>query len=239
MAGGGPPGYRIIGPAGHPASLARPGATVVTPANDNPGSGATRPSLLIRLRNPGDDEAWRDFVETYAPLVFGYCRRRGLQPSDVADVTQEVMAQVAKSMRDFAYSPDRGRFRDWLGTVTRTKILKFLRRDDRAGKGSGGETAGELIGHIAAPESDTAWTEAFQARVMEVALGRIRHGFEASTWRAFERAWIDGQAAPAVARELGITVDLVYVAKSRVLKRLRDEVAALADDFPHPALSPG
>ena len=91
------------------------------------GANTTRPSLLLRLRDPKDDEAWQTFLETYTPLVCAYCRRRGVQASDVADVTQEVMAQVMRSISDFSYQAERGRFRDWLGTITRTKLLRFSR----------------------------------------------------------------------------------------------------------------
>ena len=129
-----------------------------------PGRAATRPSLLLRLRDPKDDEAWRTFVDTYTPLVYAYCRRRGLQDSDVADVTQEVMAQVLHSISDFSYRAERGRFRDWLGTVTRTKIVRFLSKDARAGKGGDAVNAEIAQWQAEGPESDTLWTEAFQAR---------------------------------------------------------------------------
>jgi RNA polymerase sigma-70 factor (ECF subfamily) len=198
----------------------------------SPGRDGTRPSLLLRLRDPADDEAWRVFVDTYTPLVYGYCRRRGLQPNDVADVTQDVMTEVCRSIPEFSYRPERGRFRDWLATVTRSQLLKFLRRDQRAGKGTGGPDADDLIRQLAAPEADTLWDEAFRARVLEVALKRIRPEFEESTWRAFERTWIDGQDPARVSAEVGLSVGAVYVAKSRVLKRLREEVAALAEDYP-------
>ena len=201
-----------------------------TTENDG-ASNATRPSLLLRLRDPKDDEAWRIFVDTYTPLVYAYCRRRGLQASDVADVTQEVMAQVMRSIADFSYQTERGRFRDWLGAVTRTKIARFFSRDARAGKG-GDAMHSEIVSHAEDPESDTLWDEAFQARVLEVAMQRSRPDFEEATWKMFELAWVQGEAAPRVAAELSVPVESVYVAKSRVLKRLRDEVVTLAEDFP-------
>ena len=192
---------------------------------------ATRPSLLLRLRNPRDTEAWQVFVETYSPLVSAYCRRRGLQASDVADVTQEVMAQVLRSIPDFTYQPERGRFRDWLGTITRNKLLRFLSRNARAGKGGTGVVE-ELARQVKDPESDTLWAEGFHARVLEVAMKRSRPDFQEGTWTMFERAWVQGQAAQDVARALGVPIESVYLAKSRVLKRLRAEVVALAEDFP-------
>lgn len=85
----------------------------------------TRPSLLLRIlriRDSADAEAWRQFADLYARVICGYCRRRGLQDADAADVTQEVLAQAARSIRSFEYSPERGRFRGWLGTVTHSKI---------------------------------------------------------------------------------------------------------------------
>ena len=214
------------------ASRARTGYIVTTSEDYLPQpEEETRPSLLLRIRNPKDSEAWAAFVETYTPLVYAYCRRRGLRASDVADVTQEVMMQVSKSIREFSYQPERGRFRDWLGTVTRSKVLRFFRQNAQAGR-TGGDAADELARQIEAPESDSVWTEEFQARVLEVALRRVRPGFENATWRAFEKAWLDGRQATAVAVEWGVQVDFVYVAKSRVLKRLREEVATLAEEFP-------
>jgi RNA polymerase sigma factor (sigma-70 family) len=205
---------------------------MTTPESEEP-TNATRPSLLLRLRNSRDSEAWRTFVETYTPLVYAYCRRRGLQASDVADVTQEVMAQVLRSIPDFTYQPQRGRFRDWLGTITRTKLARFLSRNARAGKGEGGDArAEELTWQVEAPESDTLWTEGFHARVLEVAMKRARPDFQEVTWTIFEHAWVRGQAAPEVARELGVPIESVYIAKSRVLKRLRTEVVTLAEDYP-------
>jgi RNA polymerase sigma-70 factor (ECF subfamily) len=190
----------------------------------------TRPSLLVRIRDPGDAEAWRTFLSTYTPLVFGYCRRYGLQDSDTADVTQEVMAQVARSMRGFAYEPDRGRFRDWLGAVTRSKLVEFFRGRDRAPRPSGGDAFD--LDKLASTEADTLWDDEFRARVLRVAMDRVKPCFEPPSWRAFERTWLDGIAAAAAARELGLPIEAVYLAKSRVLKRLREEVMALAEDLP-------
>jgi RNA polymerase sigma factor (sigma-70 family) len=195
------------------------------------GADATRPSLLLRLRDPKDAEAWRIFVETYTPLVYAYCRRRGIQDSDVADVTQEVMAQVMRSISDFSYQAERGRFRDWLGTITRTKLLRFLSKNARPGKAGDAATA-ELLSQVEVPESDTLWTEGFHARLLEVAMQRSRSEFEETTWRIFECAWLLGRTAGQVAQDLAVPIESVYVAKSRVLKRLRAEVASLAEDYP-------
>jgi RNA polymerase sigma-70 factor (ECF subfamily) len=189
---------------------------------------STRPSLLLRLRDPRDAEAWRAFVEVYGPLVYGHARRRGLKHEDGEDVTQKVFARIAEAIRTFNYQPDLGRFRDWLGAIVRNETNRFLKHDRGAAHGKGG--ADDALNQVAAPSSDTAWTAEFNAHILRVALERCRPHFEAATWRAFERVWLEQTPAAAVAKEMGQPIDWVYVAKSRVLKRLAQEVQELADD---------
>jgi RNA polymerase sigma factor (sigma-70 family) len=197
--------------------------------HDSSSSSSTRPSLLVRVRDAQDHEAWNLFVATYAPVIYRYCRRKGLQDADAADVTQDVLAQVARSMRTFTYQPERGRFRDWLCAVTRSKLPRSRPNKDRAG---GDDRVDGLLEQIACSESDSEWTAEFNGQVLRFALDRIRPHFEPTTWWSFERCWLDNRPAADVARELGLPIDAVYVAKSRVLKRLREEVLALAEDFP-------
>ncbi len=198
----------------------------------DPVSRQTPPSLLVRIRDPRDAASWQAFVDLYAPLVYRYCRRRGLQDADAADVGQEVLLQVAQSIRTFEYRPERGRFRDWLGAVARSKVERWRRQRDRQAQGAGGADSEDALSAVAAPEADTEWTAAFNAHVLQAALERCRPHFEPTTWRAFEREWVDQRPAPEVARELGVSVAAVYVAKSRVLKRLREEVRLIAEDVP-------
>jgi RNA polymerase sigma-70 factor (ECF subfamily) len=91
----------------------------------------TRPSLLLRVRDSGDADAWRTFMTIYAPLVYGYVRRRGLQDADAADLTQDVMGEVARVIRSFEYQPARGRFRDWLFLIARRRLMRFSGRQAR------------------------------------------------------------------------------------------------------------
>jgi RNA polymerase sigma-70 factor (ECF subfamily) len=192
----------------------------------------TRPSLLVCLRDLQDAEAWQTFVDTYAPLVYRHCRGRGLQDADAADVTQEVLAETVRCLRTFVYQPERGRFRDWLGTLTYRRLARFFARKGR-GAGAGGGAADEVLDGTAAPPPDPEWADAFNGHVLSVALERIRPNFEPSTWRVFERVWLEQRPAPEAAGELNVPVEAVYLAKSRVLKRLREEVLLLAEDIPH------
>ena len=189
---------------------------------------ATRPSLLLRLRDPKDAAAWQAFVEVYGPLVYGHGRRRGLRHEDAEDVTQKVFGRIVDAIRTFTYRPDIGRFRDWLGTIVRNEVNRFLAQSRKLIVGRGGEGGG--LETTEAPSADSAWEAEFNARVLEVALDRSRPHFEEATWRAFELVWRQNRPAVEVAQELGQPIDWVYVAKSRVLKRLWQEVQELADD---------
>jgi RNA polymerase sigma factor (sigma-70 family) len=195
--------------------------------NENESTPQTRPSLLVRIRDVHDGESWREFVDTYTPLVYRYCRRKGLQDADAADVAQEVLTEVARCIRRFEYQPERGRFRDWLGTIARRRLARFLERKGR-GPAAGGDSVGGLT---AQPEAE--WTDEFNSHLMALALERVRPRCEPATWAAFSRVWLDDRPAAEAAQELRLPIEAVYLAKSRVLKRLREELLSLAEDLPH------
>jgi RNA polymerase sigma factor (sigma-70 family) len=202
------------------------------PMSDDASSLHTHRSLLVRVRDPKDGESWKLFVELYTPPVMRYCRLRGLQDADVADVAQDVMAQVARSMHTFNYNPERGRFRDWLGTITRRRVNRFLMNEKIGTAGTGGEEMANAIANLAAIEADAEWTIEFNAQILHTALDRIRPFFGAITWQAFACVWLDNQTAAETATRLNLTLRAVYVAKSKVLRRLEQEVMELAEDIP-------
>src|SRR5207253_6141731 len=102
----------------------------------------TRASLLVRLRDPRDEAAWGQFVELYAPLVYGYARKQGLQDADAADLSQDVLSAVADSVGRLEYDPKRGAFRNWLFTVVRRKLANW-RRARRSRPDAGGDAAAQ------------------------------------------------------------------------------------------------
>jgi RNA polymerase sigma factor (sigma-70 family) len=193
----------------------------------------TRPSLLVRIRDPEDAESWKAFVELYTPPILRYCRLRGLQDADAADVTQEVMAQVSRSMRSFTYRPERGRFRDWLGTVTRRKLYRHLAKKNLGTAGIGGDDTPHAIDHAADVQADADWTAEFNAQILRSALDRVRPLFGSSTWQAFVSTWLENRSAAETAAVTHLSLEAVYVAKSKVLKRLEQEVLELAEDMPY------
>ncbi len=186
----------------------------------------TRASLLARLRDPGDGAAWRQFVELYGGLVYGFARRRGLQNADAADLTQEVFFAVAQGASRFHYEPRHGSFRGWLYGLTRNKIAQFFRgrRSQPIGAGDS-DTLRRLEEEPGpAPDPDAAWEQEYQQRLFRLAAARIQDGFAPTTWKAFWQTAVEGRNGAAVAAELGLSVGAVYVARSRVLARLTEQI---------------
>jgi RNA polymerase sigma-70 factor (ECF subfamily) len=192
-------------------------------------SPVTRASLLVRIRDGQDTEAWRQFVGVYAELIYGYARRRGLQDADAADLMQEVLRSVAGAARRLEYDPRRGTFRSWLYTVTRNKLLNFLNSAQRRQRGGGGSDEQEKLEAQPAPGEDPAelWDQEYERRQLAWAAERVRGEFKESTWQAFWMTAVEGREPKEVAQALGMSVGAVYVAKSRAVARLKEEVRRL------------
>jgi RNA polymerase sigma-70 factor (ECF subfamily) len=199
-------------------------------------SSDTRVSLLASLREARNatswNEWWKTFVAAYAPLVYRYARRRGLQDADAADVTQEVLAETARCLPTFEYKPERGRFRGWLGLLTRRQLARFFAKQQRDASRTNGATDHDVLAELAAPQSEAEWTDTFHGQLLRTALDRIRPHFEPPTWQAFAQVWLHQRTAAEAAANLNLPIDAIYLAKSRVLKRLREELLHLAEDLP-------
>ena len=195
-------------------------------------SPATRASLLVRIRDPHDQEAWRQFVDIYASVVYGFARRRGLQDADAADLMQEVLRAVARTASRLDYDPNRGSFRGWLYTVTRNKIYNFLNGQKNHERGSGDSGAQERLEEQAAHQDDAAslWDQEYERRLFDWAAEQARTEFQGATWQAFWQTAVEGRSAKEVGDRLGMSLGAVYVAKSRVLARLKEEVQQLQED---------
>ena len=192
----------------------------------------TRVTLLARLRDGNDADAWREFVALYAPVVYGFARKRGLQDADAADLMQDVLRSVAAHMPQLEYDRAKGTFRGWLYTITRNKIYNFLNSQRRRPRGSGDSGSQQRLeqepSRDGEPEAD--WEREYQKRLADQAMERIRGEFQPATWQAFWKTAVDGRGAQQVAAELKMSPGAVYVAKSRVLSRLREEVQMLQEE---------
>ena len=185
---------------------------------------ATRLSLLLRMRDARDHEAWHSFVELYAPLVYRFACKRGLQDADAADLTQDVLRSVANAMKNGNYDPARGSFRGWLHTVTRNAVYKFLRGGQRQPIGSGDTQQQVRLEQIEAPNEQEDWDYEYEKRLFAWACNEVRGEFQENTWQAFWQTAVDSVSVKKVAETLGMSVGSIYVAKSRILTRIKERI---------------
>lgn len=186
----------------------------------------TSPTLLDRLKRGSDQAAWDRFVELYTPLLLAWCRRLGLSDADSADLMQTVFVTLCEKLPEFQYDPARS-FRAWLKTVLmnswRNQVRK-LRPGVLHGQGS--------LDPDSIPDTDPRLQldEAeYRSHLVRRALALMQANFEPSTWRACWEHVVNERPAQEVATELGITLNAVYLAKSRVLRHLRHELQPFLD----------
>ena len=193
----------------------------------------TRVTLLTRIKDGADATAWREFTDVYGPVVFGFARRRGLQDADAADLMQEVLRSVSRHAEKLEYDPAKGTFRGWLFTVTRNKIYNFLNSQKNKPRASGDSSTQNRLDAIpdTSVDPDADWDLEYQRQLSARAMDRVRNEFHANTWKAFYGTAVEGRAAQTVGEELSMTPGAVYVAKSRILARLRVEVRKLQDEM--------
>ncbi len=190
-----------------------------------PGFPETRNSLLLRIQSLHDEEAWTAFVTIYRPVVYRLARRRGLQHEDAEDLVQRVMISVHRAIGNWDSDPSKGRFRSWLARIAQNAILNGLTRrppDVAAGR----TTILELLEEQ--PEPNHPMQESLECEyrrsLFRWAAQRIRSEFAEATWDAFWLTTVDGMCVEEAGRTLGKTVGAIYAARSRVMRRLRDEI---------------
>lgn len=197
--------------------------------SSSPTSSQTRLSLLSRARER-DGEAWRELVALYGPLIAYWCQRFGLSSHATADCIQEVFASVSKSLSTFRPLRESGAFRAWLWTITSNRIKDLYRREQRHVRPTGGSTALRSIEHIAderdLPNEEPSSAVAIQA-LMARAMEQVRGEFEPKTWSIFLRSVVDQVSTELVASEFEVRPATVRQVRSRILKRLREQLGDL------------
>lgn len=164
-------------------------------------------------------------MNLYGPVVYGFARKRGLQDADAADLMQDVMRSVAASIGQLEYDRKRGSFGGWLFTITRNKVFNFLSARRIRPQASGDTATNQMLNsHPDDTEGSDAWEMEYQRQLASLAMERIKREFQDNTWRAFQLTAIEGLAAAEAAENTGLSIGAVYVAKSRVLARLKEEV---------------
>jgi RNA polymerase sigma-70 factor (ECF subfamily) len=190
----------------------------------------TRQSLLLRAQT-GETKAWKDLTDLYRPLILGWLNRQGVPARDLEDLSQEVLLSVVKHLPGYRHSGQRGAFRSWLRTIVCRRTVDYWRANDGDARASGGSGATAALQEIADPDSalNRQWDEEHDRYVLNCLLDLVEAEFEPVTLRAFRRLALDGVSGAQAAQELGLSVAAVYMAKSRVLQRIREEAGGLID----------
>jgi len=178
----------------------------------------TRLTLIARVRDADDSQAWSEFVTIYTPIIFSFLRKRGLSPTDAEDVTQDTFHAISQALPKFNLDKSIGTFRNWLFTVTRSKLNTHLSKSQRTDIPTGN-----------LPESaDTKdWDELYMKELFAQACRVVEKQVESSTWHAFWRTAVELESPDAVATALSLTTDNVYQKKSRVAARIREAIQSL------------
>ena len=191
----------------------------------------TSHSLLDRLRSRPDGEAWQRLVGLYTPLLRGWLRRHGVQESDADDLVQEVLVVVVRDLPHFEHSRRPGAFRSWLRTTLAHRLRDFWRGRGYRPEATGGSDFLKQLAELEDPDSGLSrlWDQEHDRHVVRRLLEAIRPEFRPGTWEAFAGVMLEGDRPAEVAGRLGVSVNAVLLAKSRVLGRLRQVGRGLID----------
>lgn len=189
----------------------------------------TRASLLVRMRDPRDGRAWAEFVHIYEPVVYRLARGQGLQDADARDLTQQVLIAVAARIESWDSDRSKGSFRGWLFRVARNLMVNLMINRRRHPPGTGASDVQRLLDEKPAPtgEESALFEVEYRRQVFRWAAEQVREEFRETTWDAFWRTCVDGCEIKQAAKQLDMSVGAVYIARSRVLSRLRERVEQL------------
>ena len=191
----------------------------------------TRESLIIRMRNPSDRDAWEQFARIYRPVVYRLARRRGLQDADAQDLSQRVLIAVASAIPNWKQTTPKTRFRHWLRHVAKNEVLKVLTRQPRD-RAHGGSGLTQLLNSrlddqsVIEHEIELEYRRQLVRRAAEI----VRSRADETTWLAFSMTMVDDISIADAAKQLGCSEGVVYAARSRIVKRLRETVRKMGED---------
>jgi len=194
--------------------------------NDRP---KTRVSLILRLSQPADAEAWEEFCAIYLPVIFRIGKSRGLQEADAHDFSQNVLVRVARSVKDWNPDKESGSFGGWLGTIARNLLIDFLRRDQKRHLTADNSSVRRALDEAVDPCSTAAHCQTLidqqlKQQLFIWAAGKVESGVQATTWQAFWRTAVLNESVEEVAEDLKMTPGAIYVARSRMIVRIRKTI---------------
>ncbi len=187
----------------------------------------TRASLLVRVSDPANRDAWREFTEIYRPALYRLGRRRGLQDADAEDLAQRVLLTISQKIGDWRPASPQASFRAWLAAIARNAIVNALTRVGVAPGKGGTSMLQQLAGHPSANEAVPEIDEEYRRALFRRASEEIRPEFQESTWQAFWLTAVEGVSVEAAAGRLEKTPGVIYASRSRVMRRLKEKVQEL------------
>lgn len=183
----------------------------------------TRATLLLRVRDPGDEEAWSEFHGLYAPLLYQYARQRGLASADAEEIRDQCLLIVAQKIGSLEYDREKGGFKNWLRRIAEGKVVDFFRK--RREPSADARVLEHLPDPRPAPEE--LWEQQWLYQHVLYCAAQVKATFSEQTYRAFELLAFDGCSVDDVSARLQLTRNQVYIAKSRVLRRIRTRMTEL------------
>jgi RNA polymerase sigma-70 factor (ECF subfamily) len=188
-------------------------------------------SLLDRIREEGSDAAWRRLTELYTPLIRNWLRQRGVSDTDSDDLSQDVLMVIARKLATFEHNKNTGAFRSWLKSITVNCLRDFWKKQKVRPQATGDSNFVQILAQLEDPHSHLSqqWDREYEVHMTRQLMRMLRPQFTEQTWQAFELLALRGISAAEVASQLGLTVNSVYIAKSRVLAKLRQEGRGLID----------
>lgn len=190
----------------------------------------TRDSLLVQVKDPRNAEAWERFARIYRPVVYRLARQKGMQDADAQDLAQQVLVAVAAAIGQWEPNNEAVRFRHWLRRVARNAIVNALTRQPRD-RAVGGSSLLDLLNELPQgdDETDRQIELEYQREAFLQAADVVRQDVRPDTWQAFELTVIDGYSIEDAAQELGKSVGVIYLARSRIMRRLREAIQEIEE----------
>jgi RNA polymerase sigma factor (sigma-70 family) len=190
----------------------------------------TRQSLLLRLKDKHDDQSWEDFVKFYRPFIYMMVRKMNFDHHDAEEAVQQITMKAWRSLPDFNYSPDKGRFRSWLSRMTHNTVLDIIKSRQRYSNRLERYQDTDQIKKLSTPEVENMAEQEWQTYITNLAWKNVSPDFTEKVKIAFERS-LQGDDAEIIAADLGLTKNAIYVYKKRVKEKLIEEIRRLKDDL--------
>jgi RNA polymerase sigma-70 factor (ECF subfamily) len=186
----------------------------------------TRETLIQRLPNAADVEAWDVFLEIYEPLLFRLARGRGMQPADAEDFVQEVLTAVARNVEGWVASENRGPFRAWLFRIAHNLGVNFVTRPKHRRLGTGSSQIAQMLQEVPAASADSSeiFRKEYRRELFRWAAERVRDQTSERQWLAYWRTTVEDRPIAEVAEEFAMSVGAIWVARSRIAKRIRETI---------------